>query len=158
MDGRPAFLDITIPLQKPDFQILKWSSEDMKVYSEKTRTLGTPLKHGQPLHKDLQRTYLTTNMTHQVKTDTRSTNEGRNNYEHEDEMAKEKDDSSKVAELDCKSIGDHHYEQDPQEENGCVAGTSLESRDHYGQEESEDNKNHATGGGNMTPLCQTTMS
>ena len=116
----------------------------MKVYSEKTKTLGTPLKHGLPLHKDLQRTYFTTNMTHQVKTDTRSTNELRDNYEHEDEMAKEKDDSCKVSELDSKSIGDHYYEQDPRGENGCVAGISLESSEHYGQEESEDNKNHAT--------------
>ena len=89
----------------------------MKVCSEKTRTLGTPLKHGQPLHKDLQRTYLTTNMTHQV---TRSTNEWSDNYEHEDKIAKEKDDSCKVAELDSKSIGDHHYEQDPQGENSCL--------------------------------------
>ena len=137
----------------------------MKVCSEKTRTLGTPLKHGLHLHKDLQRTYLTTNMTHQVKTDTRSTNEGRNNYEHEDEMAKEKYDSCKVVELDSKSIGDHHYEQDPQGEN---AGTSLESRDHYGQEDNQmengssipklNSMNYVTGISelNMIPLCQTT--
>ena len=48
-----------VPIQKPDFQILKWSSEEVNSYSERARTLGAPLDAGHQLHKDLQRTYLT---------------------------------------------------------------------------------------------------
>ena len=56
---RPGFLDIMVPIQKPDFQILKWSSEEVNSYSEHARTLGAPLDAGHQLHRDLQRTYLT---------------------------------------------------------------------------------------------------
>ena len=48
-----------VPIQKPDFQILKWSSEEVNSYSERARTLGAPLDVGHQLHRDLQRTYLT---------------------------------------------------------------------------------------------------
>ena len=48
-----------VPIQKPDFQILKWSSEEVNSYSEQARTLGAPLDAGHQLHRDLQRTYLT---------------------------------------------------------------------------------------------------
>ena len=48
-----------VPIQKPDFQILKWSSEEVNSYSEQARTLGVPLEAGHQLHRDLQRTYLT---------------------------------------------------------------------------------------------------
>ena len=56
---RPGFLDIMVPIQKPDFQVLKWSSEEVNSYSERARTLGAPLDAGLQLHRDLQRTYLT---------------------------------------------------------------------------------------------------
>ena len=56
---RPGFLDIMVPIQKPDFQVLKWSSEEVNSYSECARTLGAPLDAGLQLHRDLQRTYLT---------------------------------------------------------------------------------------------------
>ena len=55
---RPAFPDIMIPLQKPDFQILKWDDKDSSSSDGKAKILGAPLQEGLPLHKDLQRTYL----------------------------------------------------------------------------------------------------
>ena len=48
-----------IPLQKPDFQILRWSKNlDSSSSNDKAKVLGAPLQKGLPLHKDLQRTYL----------------------------------------------------------------------------------------------------
>ena len=47
-----------IPLQKPDFQILKWDDKDPSSSDGKAKILGVPLQEGLPLHKDLQRTYL----------------------------------------------------------------------------------------------------
>ena len=58
-DERPAFVDIMIPLQKPDFQILQWSEQDKKSSSDVARTLGSSLEAGLSLHRDLQRSYLT---------------------------------------------------------------------------------------------------
>ena len=47
-----------IPLQKPDFQILRWSKKDSSSSNDKAKVLGAPLQKGLSLHKDLQRTYL----------------------------------------------------------------------------------------------------
>ena len=55
---RPTFGDIMQELQKSDFHIVKWSEEDIKTYSQKTRTLGAPLQLGKELYTDLQATYL----------------------------------------------------------------------------------------------------
>lgn len=52
-------MDVMIPLQKPDFQILKWSEDDIKSTSTAARLLASPLETGSCLHKDLQRIYLT---------------------------------------------------------------------------------------------------
>ena len=49
-----------IPLQKPDFQVLKWSSEELANGSKGSRTLGAPLEAGHRLHMDLQRKYFNT--------------------------------------------------------------------------------------------------
>ena len=53
-DERPLFFDIMIPLQKPDFQILKWSDNEGE---GEALTLGAPLEKGRHLYRDLQRTY-----------------------------------------------------------------------------------------------------
>ena len=45
-----------IPLQKPDFQILKWSNNEGE---GEALTLGAPLEKGHHLYRDLQRMYLT---------------------------------------------------------------------------------------------------
>ena len=58
---RPSFPDILIPLQKPDFQVLQWSSEELTLYSEEERTLGAALEAGHQLHSDLQIKYLAEN-------------------------------------------------------------------------------------------------
>ena len=55
---RPPFCGIVIELQQPDFKILKWSDKDKSIYSEKAMTLGSPIKEGASLFKDLQCTYL----------------------------------------------------------------------------------------------------
>ena len=52
---RPTFMEITTLLQKPDFQVLKWSREDWTTCSEEARTLGAALETGTQLHKDLQK-------------------------------------------------------------------------------------------------------
>ena len=54
-------MDVLIPLQKPDFQLLKWSSEELVSYSEEARTLGATLEAGHQLHKDLQTKYQVAN-------------------------------------------------------------------------------------------------
>ena len=58
---RPAFFDIMTLLQKPDFQILKWSSEELKQFTQQSMVLGLPLDKGRCLHRDLQRRYLARN-------------------------------------------------------------------------------------------------
>lgn len=58
---RLAINDILTPLQKPDFRILNWTSEETKMYSNEARTLGANLDAGNRLHMDLQRTYLILN-------------------------------------------------------------------------------------------------
>lgn len=57
-ESRPKALRIVAGLQRPDFIYLKWSSEEVNLYSEASRTLGTSLENGQSLHEDLQRMYL----------------------------------------------------------------------------------------------------
>lgn len=59
-------MDITIPLQKPDFQILKWSNEESRS-SDEAKILGAPLQKGVSLYKDLQRTYFTNTEANQQK-------------------------------------------------------------------------------------------
>ena len=58
VDERPTFCDIMQELQKSDFHILKWSTDDMSAYSPELLTLGSPLELGKGLYKDLQTIYL----------------------------------------------------------------------------------------------------
>ena len=53
-DSRPAFCDLLLLLQRPDFQLLKWSEEDETAFSKKARTLGGPLEDGEELYTELQ--------------------------------------------------------------------------------------------------------
>ena len=53
-DSRPAFCDLLLLLQRPDFQLLRWSEEDEATFSKKARTLGGPLKDGEELYTELQ--------------------------------------------------------------------------------------------------------
>ena len=57
---RPAAPDIAVGLQRPDYQILKWSADEIARYDVATRTLGSPLTKGCSLHLNLQRKYLIT--------------------------------------------------------------------------------------------------
>jgi len=56
-DSRPLFYDLLLLLQRPDFQLLRWSAEDEVVYSEKARTLGGPVEDGVELYAELQESY-----------------------------------------------------------------------------------------------------
>jgi len=51
-------MDITTELQKPDFQVLNWSTEDTASCSDASRTLGCPAEAGHLLYKDLQTRYV----------------------------------------------------------------------------------------------------
>ena len=53
-ESRP---EIQVDLQRPDFKILTWTSEDVTAYSEQARTLGAPLEAGEELYTDIQHTY-----------------------------------------------------------------------------------------------------
>lgn len=54
---RPGFIDIQIFLQQPDFILLKWSNEDMKIYSENARSIGATYHGSETLYRDLQNIY-----------------------------------------------------------------------------------------------------
>ena len=56
-ESRPSFPEIQVDLQRPDFKILTWTSEDVTAYSEQARTLGAPLEAGEKLYTDIQNTY-----------------------------------------------------------------------------------------------------
>ena len=57
-DSRPAFCNLMLLLlQRPDFQLLKWSEEDEATFSKKSRTLGGPLEDGEELYTELQNAY-----------------------------------------------------------------------------------------------------
>jgi len=56
---RPSFCDITVSLQQPDFQVLKWSSSDETKYNQLARTLGSDIEKGHDLYPELQRVYCT---------------------------------------------------------------------------------------------------
>ena len=58
MSERPSFCDIVVPLQLPEFQILKWSAADEAKYSLPTRTLGSDIEKGHGLYPELQSKYL----------------------------------------------------------------------------------------------------
>ena len=45
-DSRPAFCDLLLLLQRPDFQLLRSSEEDEATFSKKARALGEPLDDG----------------------------------------------------------------------------------------------------------------
>ena len=53
-DARPAFSDILLELQRPDFKLLSWTAEDVSIYTEQARTLGAPLEAGEELFSDLK--------------------------------------------------------------------------------------------------------
>ena len=55
--SRPTFFEILLALQRPDFQLLKWTSEDEASYSEEARTVGSPIEAGEELYAELQQMY-----------------------------------------------------------------------------------------------------
>jgi hypothetical protein len=61
---RPAIQDVMMPLQKPDFQILRWESEDASSSAAEATILGALLQDGFHLYEDLQKTYLSTTGAH----------------------------------------------------------------------------------------------
>ena len=58
VEGRPIICEIVQQLQVPDYYVMRWSEEDMKMYSSEARTVGAPLESGHELYKDLQKIYL----------------------------------------------------------------------------------------------------
>ncbi len=84
-DERPAFVDIMIPLQKPDFQVLNWSEQDTKSSSTAARTLGSALEAGLCLYKDLQRVYLApaVSTAQSIKEDTKTSNDEKSGADEE---------------------------------------------------------------------------
>ena len=56
-ESRPTFTDTVVLLQRPDFQLLRWSAEDEVAYSEKARTLGGPVEDGNELFTELQEVF-----------------------------------------------------------------------------------------------------
>ena len=58
-ESRPSFFEILLVLQRPDFQLLRWSPEDKEAYSEQARTLGGPLEDGKELYNEMQTVYAT---------------------------------------------------------------------------------------------------
>ena len=54
---RPTFCDIVVSLQRPDFQILKYSEEDQTKHSKEALTLGQDMQRASGLYLDLQRIY-----------------------------------------------------------------------------------------------------
>ena len=54
---RPDISDILQQLQQSDLHILKWTPEDVAKYSKEVRTLGSALKLGKELYKNLQHVY-----------------------------------------------------------------------------------------------------
>ena len=48
------FCDLLLLLQRPDFQLLRWSEEDVATFSKKARVLGGPLEDGEELYTELQ--------------------------------------------------------------------------------------------------------
>lgn len=57
---RPTFLKIVVALQRPDYKILHWSTEDTNTYSEQARSFGAPLSDGLDLYLTLQQAYINT--------------------------------------------------------------------------------------------------
>jgi hypothetical protein len=55
---RPSFCEIVVSLQRPDFQILKFSPTDESKYSKAAMTLGSPIEKGHGLYPELQRSYI----------------------------------------------------------------------------------------------------
>ncbi len=60
---RPSYMDITAQLQKPDYQVLKWSEEAgvHSCSSSEAKVIGATLEAGCHLHQDLQKAYIVTN-------------------------------------------------------------------------------------------------
>ena len=56
--SRPTFFDTLMALQRPDYQLLKWTLEDEAAYSEEARTIGSPIEAGQELYADMQHVYM----------------------------------------------------------------------------------------------------
>ena len=57
-DSRPAFCNLMLLLlQRPDFQLLSWSEEDVATFSKKARTLGGSLDDGKELYTELQNAF-----------------------------------------------------------------------------------------------------
>ena len=57
-ESRPTFTNILVSLQRPDFQLLKWTPEDIATINESARILGAPLEEGECLYTELQNTYI----------------------------------------------------------------------------------------------------
>ena len=59
--SRPTFFDTLLALQRPDFQVLKWTCEEVAAYSKEARTIGSPIEAGQELYTDIQHVYVSQN-------------------------------------------------------------------------------------------------
>ena len=53
----PKFVDVVKMLNQPEFQVLTWSPEDMVVYDEEARSVGSLITKGKYLYTDLQNVY-----------------------------------------------------------------------------------------------------
>lgn len=104
-----------VPLQKPDFQILQWSVEDVSSSTDEAKILGAPLQKGIPLHKDLQRTYLTDARNH-VKDELKI-----ENVSHEEKDGMQQEGST----LQAKEVLHNNSE----EEDGYVMADIPEAQD-----------------------------
>ena len=56
-ESRPSFGAMVLELQRPDFKLLTWTSEDVAAHTEQARTLGAPLEAGENLYTDIQQMY-----------------------------------------------------------------------------------------------------
>ena len=57
-ESRPKFAEILLNLQKPDFKLLQWNSDDASPPA--ARTLGNPVEFASELYKELQDIYVNT--------------------------------------------------------------------------------------------------
>ena len=109
-------MDIMIPLQRPDFRILNWTSEEITMYSKEARTLGEALDTDR-LHMDLQRIYISNmnrNSEKKQKTDKQQSRTPKNSdhgLEIKSLVVERKDDpESDGYELEKETSADHGLE------------------------------------------------
>ena len=55
--SRPSFPQVVETLSEPDFELLCWTEEDLKVHPQ-AAVLGAPLEAGKDLYPELQKAYM----------------------------------------------------------------------------------------------------